>query len=95
MTKISSKDKIKIKCVLGGAEVQIRKALTEQAVQRNAALRRASDLLKEDTRFKKSSMKIEWSGERGVTIDKTYVFVQRSSDVVGEFVGPCADFRLP
>ena len=95
LEKIGPSDKIKIKCVLGGTEVRIRKALTEHAVQRNAALRRASDLLKADKRFKNSSITIEWSGERGITIDKAYVFVQRSSDVTGEFVGPCSDLRLP
>lgn len=95
LEKIGPSDKIKIKCVLGGTEVRIRKALTEHAVQRNAALRRASDLLKADKRFKNSSITIEWSGERGITIDKAYVFVQRSSDVAGEFVGPCSDLRLP
>ena len=65
LEKISSKDKNKIKCVLGGVEVQIRKTLTEQAVQRNAALRRASDLLKEDTRFKSRASRLNgWGAKR-------------------------------
>ena len=46
LEKIGSNDRIKIKCMLGGAEMQARKAVTEQAVQRNAALRRAANLLK-------------------------------------------------
>ena len=41
---------VELKCFVGGAEVSIKKAATEQAMQRNAALRRASDMLKADTR---------------------------------------------
>jgi len=64
---------VKIKCVLGGSEVRIRKALTEQAIQRNSALRRAADVIKADDRFKGKTAKIEWVGERGVTIDGAYI----------------------
>ena len=41
---------IKIKCELGGKQVEIKGATTDDAVQRNASLRRAADLIKADVR---------------------------------------------
>ena len=63
-----------LKCYVGGAEVSVKKAVTEQARQRNAALRRASDVLKADTRTHGRVVKIEWIKERGVTVHKIYAF---------------------
>ena len=85
----------KIKCFLGGVEVRVRKALTEQAIQRNSALRRAADAIKEDGRFTGKTPKIEWVGERGVTVDGSFVFTQGQADVVGKFVEKYADMTLP
>ena len=86
---------VKLKCTIGGEEVTIKKAVTEQAMQRNSALRRAADVLKADPRAVGKTAKIEWSKERGVTIDKIFVFQQSSSDLAGQFVGEFSDLRLP
>ena len=85
----------KIKCFLGGVEVRVRKALAEQAIQRNSALRRAADVIKADDRFKGKTAKIEWVGERGVTVDGSFVFSQGQADVTGKFVDKYADMTLP
>ena len=86
---------VRLKCFVGGAEVSIKKAATEQAMLRNAALRRASDVLKADTRAFGKAVKIEWIKERGITVDKVYAFQQSSKDLTGQFVGAFADLRLP
>ena len=86
---------IKLKCCIGGEEVTIKKAVTEQAMQRNSALRRAADVLKADPRVSGKTAKIEWIKERGVTIDKIFAFQQSSSDLAGQFVGEFSDLRLP
>ena len=81
--------------MLGETEIRITKALSEQAVQRNAGLRRAADVIKADSRFSGSTVKIEWIGERGVTVDKEYVFQQGASDSIGEFIDKYSDMTLP
>ena len=40
---------LKLTCYVGSAELSVKRAATEQAMQRNAAFRRASDLLMSDT----------------------------------------------
>ena len=84
----------KIKCFLGGVEVRVRKALAEQAIQRSA-LHRATGVIKADDRFKGKTAKIEWVGERGVTVDGSFVFSQGQADVTGKFVDKYADMTLP
>ena len=64
-------------------------------MQRNSALRRAADIVKADPRDVSKSAKIEWNKERGVTLDKSFVFQQASSDLAGQFVGELSDLRLP
>ncbi len=86
---------VKIKCILGGTEVRIKKALTEHAMQRNSALRRAADVLKADDRCKGKVVKIVWTGERGVTVDDSFAFTQGQADLAGKFGGKFADMTLP
>ena len=50
-------------------------------MQRNAALRSASDVLKADSRARGKVVKIEWMKERVVTVDKVYAFHQNSNDL--------------
>ena len=75
--------------------MNVKKAVTEQALQRNAALRRASDLLKTDARAHGRVVKIKWLKERGITVDKVPAFQQSSTDLTGQFVAAFADLRLP
>ena len=86
---------VKLKCSIGGAEVRIKKAMSEQALQRDSALRRAADMIKADPRATGKTAKIEWIKERGVTIDKIFVFQQSSVDLAGQFAGEFSDLRLP
>ncbi len=73
----------------------IKKALTEAAMQRNSALRRAADLIKGDARFTGKLTKIEWNGERGVTVDGSFVFKQAQADLTGAFDPKYPDLTLP
>ena len=86
---------VKLKCFVGGAEVSIKKSSTEQAMQRNAALRRAYHVWKADTRAHCKVVKIEWIKERGITVDKIHAFQQNSNDLTGQFVSAFTDLRLP
>ena len=95
LDKIGSKDSPKIKCTLGGSDVTIKKALTEMAIQRNSALRRAADMIKGDSRFTGKTTKIEWNGERGVTVDGSFVFKQAQADLTGAFDPKYPDLTLP
>ncbi len=95
LDKIGPKDSPKIKCTIGGSDVAIKKALTEAAMQRNSALRRAADLIKGDARFTGKLSKIEWNGERGVTVDGSFVFKQAQADLTGTFDSKYPDLSLP
>ena len=64
-------------------------------MQRNAALRRASDVLKADSRAHGKVVEIEWIKERGITVDKIHAFHENSNDLTSQFVGAFADLRLP
>ena len=64
---------MKLKCVFNGQTIDIKPAMTENAIQRNASLRRAADLLKAEARTTGKIVKVEFTGERGVTVDKTYL----------------------
>ena len=80
---------VKLKCFVGGTEVSIKKAATEQAMQRNAALRRASDVLKADSRAHGKVVKIEWIKELGITVENIYVFLaefERSDQPVRRYL---------
>ena len=52
-------------------------------------------MIKADPRATGKTAKIEWIKERGVTIDKVFVFQQSSVDLAGQFVGEFSDLRLP
>ena len=80
---------------MGGAEISVKRCLTEQAVHRNSALRRAADLIKADPRFSGQTVEIQWKKERGVTANAVFVFHQNSTDVTGSFDAKFADMILP
>ncbi len=86
---------VKIKCTFSGAQVDVKPAMTENAIQRNASLRRAADLLKDDPRTGGKVVKIEFGGDRGVTVDKAFAFTQSKDQLTGQFAGPFSDLRLP
>ena len=83
------------KCTIGGQDVAIKKALTQTALQRNAALRRAEKVLKEHAIYGNKVVKIEWKDKRGVSVDGTYAFIQDKVEVVGKFIAPFGDLSLP
>ena len=68
---------------------------SSKAIQRNSALRRAADMIKGDSRFTGKTTKIEWNGERGVTVDGSFVFKQAQADLTGAFDPKYPDLTLP
>ena len=92
LQKIKSQN---LKCTIGGTMVEVKAAMTAAASARNSALRRAERVLKEDDAIDAAKVKIEWTGSRGVTVDKIYAFVQENADVTGKFVKPFERFVLP
>ena len=53
------------------------------------------NLLKADARTTGKVVKVEFAGERGVTVDKTYAYTQTKDQLTGQFVSVYADLRLP
>ena len=88
-------DSVKIKCEMGGKTVEIKPAMTESAIQRNACLRNVSDVLKADERCRGKVVKIEFSGSRGVTVDKVYAFSQDENELKGMYASPFTDLSAP
>ena len=91
-------DAIKAKSLsitLSGQKVEIKEALTESALERNGALRRAAELLEKDPRCKDKTVKILWTGDRGVTVDGVRAFSQPKGFELGSFATPFSDLKLP
>ena len=84
-----------LKCQVGGADLDIKGALTEEALSRNSALRRAEKVLKDHADHANKAIKIEFTGNRGVTVDGVYAFEQDKVELEGKFVAPYADLVLP
>ena len=84
-----------LKCQVGGADLDIKDALTEEALSRNSALRRAEKVLKDHADHANKTIKIEFTGNRGVTVDGVYAFEQDKVEIEGKFVAPYADLVLP
>ncbi len=82
-------------CTVGGAVVEIKAGMTAVASARNSALRRAEKILKEDKAIDASTVKIEFTGSRGVTVAGVYAYTQGAGDSLGEFVKPYECFVLP
>ena len=91
-------EKIKVRKLsisLGGVELEVKKGLSENAIARNATLRKAADLLKKDARCASKAVKIVYDGYRGVTVDGVLAFDQPKGQELGGFVEPYLDFLLP
>ena len=84
----------KLKIETMGADVGIKKALTESALARNGVLKSVSKLLKADHRTQGKTVEMVMRGERGVTVDKVYAFQQPNSGY-GTFSGEFHDLVLP
>ena len=69
--------------------------MTEIASERDACLRKSADVLKKDPRCAGSAVKIEYDGNRGVTINGIYAYDQKKGNDLGEFVPPYGDLKLP
>ena len=80
---------------IAGKHVEIKPALTSQAISRNSALRRAENVLKQHEQHKNKNIKIHFMGDRGITVDDTFAFVQGKTDDIGEFTAEFDDLVLP
>ncbi len=83
------------KCSAGGQTMEIKPALTAAAASRNSALRRAERVLKDHKDYKKATIKIEFTGRRGVVVDGVYAFEQDKTELAGKFVAPFEGLVLP
>ncbi len=84
-----------LKCEVGGKVVEIKPAMSENAMQRNSCLRKTADLLKADPRCEGKTVKVEFVGKRGVTVDKVFAFTQGISELQGKFSEQFADLAVP
>ena len=75
------------------SKIQTKKYVTEQAMQRNAAIKQTANLFK-GTRVSKTRALRSICIEMETSLSSKHIFVQRSSDVAGYSVGPCANLRL-
>ena len=77
-----------------GAAVQVKKAKTKVAKQRDWALYTALDKLKEAALGKIVEI-VRDRGRRSVTVDSAEAFLQEKHDTKGSFKGDFAHFSLP
>ena len=87
----------KAQCTIGGKSLEIKRAKTELAIQRDSFLRKAADALKSDSRCKGCKVEIEFTNQanrvRGVQVDGVYAYNQGKSDL-GKFLAPYDDLEL-
>ncbi len=87
-------DPQKHQCKIKGKSVDIQKARSRSATDRNKALTAAADLLK-DIVDNKGDVKPVWVGSRGVTVRGVYAYEQPSGHDLGRFVGDYEHLELP
>ena len=75
-----------LKIKIGGADIKVTRARTEAATARNTALRQASDLIKNESGVNDGDVKIQWTGERGVTVSDVFAFKQPRGSDTGIFL---------
>jgi len=94
LDQIQSKDLV---CHIGGKKVDIKRARTQNASQRNRKLRDAADMLKTLV-DNEGDVEIQWgfgSADRGVTVRGVYAYDQPSGKILGTFTGDYAHLELP
>ena len=81
-------------------ELKIDRAKTASQLARNSALRRASDVLKKDTRCSSKEVTIEWllddraNKNREVRVGGVPAFVQSKNDSTGIFLPPFSNLTV-
>ena len=83
-----------LKIKIGGADIKVTRARTEAATARNTALRQASDLIKNESGVNDADVKIQWTGERGVTVSDVFAFKQPRGSDTGIFCGQYTHLML-
>ena len=87
-------DKNHYKCTIKGKQVDLAKARTRNATDRNTALTKAADLLKKIA-DNEHNVDIVWVGSRGVTVKGVYAYEQPAGTDLGHFCGDYAHLELP
>ncbi len=100
MIKLIEGDAVQFKCVVGGKTVDVKRTWTKNAADRNAALRKAAELIKEKVGTTNAdSVTITGlkpgTGDRGVKFKEIVAFSQPSGSGLGEFLGDFCDLTLP
>ena len=90
MKTISSKD---LKVLCQGKNLNVGRAKTKSASDRDGVLVKAAELLKKQPGAKDAS--IEWNGSRGVKVASVDALSQGAGNEVGTFVGSFAHLQLP
>ena len=98
--KLIEGDAVQFKCVVGGKTVDVKRTRTKNAADRNAALRKAAELIKEKVGTTNAdSVTITGlkpgTGDRGVKFKEIVAFSQPSGSGLGEFLGDFCDLTLP
>ncbi len=75
---------------IGGKILEVAKARSQSATDRNVALIEASDLLKEQPGLAAKDVRIEWKGVRGVLVKGEYAYKQPPGKELGGFIGDFA-----
>ena len=94
MLGVINGDKSKYTCEIEDAKVNIERARTRAATNRNNALRKAADLLKAKPGMVAKDVAIVWAGGRGVTVKGVFAFEQPAGNDLGQFVGMFKDESL-
>ena len=85
----------KLKCNIGGQNVDIKGGKSDSAIARDNALRQATDALKKGPRCAGKTVKPEFTGNRGVVVNGDYAFDQPKGKSLGDFLEPFTDLQLP
>ena len=54
-----------------------------------------TNVIKQHQEHKNKNIKIHFTGDRGITVDDTYAFVQGKTDDIGDFTAQFDDLVLP
>ena len=83
------------KLEIAWTKLDVKKARSLAAGDRNQALKDAAYLVKKLPNVDEKAVDIKWTGQRGVTIGEGYAFTQPPGNELGSFDGEFSDLKLP
>jgi hypothetical protein len=79
---------------INGKKVDVKKARSKSASDRNAALHAAKAMIKKHFNAEMKDVEIKWTEQRGVIYKGDFIFNQPGGDSLGEFYGAMAGVEL-